>query len=276
MESPFRLRNPKAGTEFRRLGDFLALYHAARDQDAYWAGYWRGFDFGALQASPGFSALGELAGVFRQYLTPGFRVVEAGCGAGRVVAALKAEGLEVVGFERSALVVDAVRSGAGFLDVRRGDVENLDLDAESVEAYISLGVIEHNQLGPQKALEEAARVLVPGGVALVSVPYLNPQRNRHLERLREDDTSDLGFHQYYFGVQQLDQALAEAGFLVKDHFPYAIEGFLTREHAMFSRFWRSSLCRQRIKRPIRSRLAGAGIRLRWRFAHMLLAVGVRT
>ena len=269
------LRNPKPRTEFRRLDDRLALFHAADDQDRYWAEYWKNFDLQSLHSSPGLPALGELASVFGRYLAKGELVLEAGCGAGRVMAALIAEGFEVLGVERSAEVVAAVQQRASFLDVRRGDVEHLDLEDNSVGSYVSLGVVEHLVEGPNDALREAARVLRPGGIALVSVPYLNPLRAQHLQRLKTVSTPDLSFHQFYFSREQLNEHLERAGLVVRDYLPYAVEAFLVREHPVFSRFWRSVLCRERIKRVWRNWFPRAPRGIRWRYAHMLLGVAAK-
>lgn len=266
------LRNPKPRTEFRRLDDHLALFHAADDQDRYWAEYWKNFDFQSLHSSPGFPALGELASVFARYLVKGELVLEAGCGAGRVMAALIAEGFEVLGVERSAEVVAAVQQGASFLDVRRGDVAHLDLEDNSVGSYVSLGVVEHLVEGPDEALKEATRVLRPGGIAFVSVPFLNPLRAQHLQRLTAASSPGRSFHQFYFSREQLDEHLARAGLVVRDYLPYAVEAFLVREHPVFSRFWGSVLCRERIKSTFRGRFSSASLRTLWSYSHMLLTI----
>ncbi|MGB5173911.1 MAG: methyltransferase domain-containing protein, partial [Thermoanaerobaculia bacterium] len=224
------LRNPKPRTEFRLVGDRLALFHSADDHDRYWEEYWESFDYESLSASVGIPALGELASVFGQYLPRGELVLEAGCGAGRIMAALQAEGFKVLGVERSVNVVASVNRNAAFLNVRQGDVEHLDLEGGTVGSYVSLGVIEHSVNGPDGALREAARVLQPGGIAFVSVPFLNPLRARHLQHLSQAGTHDLSFHQFYFSREQLNQHLERAGFVVRDHLPYAVAAFMTREH----------------------------------------------
>jgi SAM-dependent methyltransferase len=135
-----------------------------------------------------------------------------------------------------------------------------------------LGVIEHFESGPQAALNEAARVLKPGRWAFVSVPYLNPLRARHLQGLGQAVSEDLTFHQFYFSREQLDAQLERAGFIVTEHLPYAVEGFLVREHPIFRRFWSSLICRERIKKTWRRRFALAPATIRRRYAHMILAV----
>jgi SAM-dependent methyltransferase len=192
------------------------------------------------------------------------------------MAAMAAEGFKVIGVERSEQVVAAVNAHADFLDVRHGDVEDLSLADGSIDAYVSLGVVEHFEDGPQTALAEAARVLKPGGWAFVSVPYLNPRRERILRGLGSPAVrEDLSFHQYYFSREEVDDSLSQAGLVVKDHLPYSVEAFLVREHPIFGAFWRSGLCRDRVKRILRPRFCAAGSRSRWSYGHMILAVAER-
>ena len=269
------IRTPKPQTEFRRLGDRLALFHAQDTQDRYWSDYWRDFDFDSLETSEGFASLGELGPIFEKHVHPGDRVLEAGCGAGRIMAACVSENFEVLGIEFSEDVVSAVRERASFLDVQQGDVEKLDLPDKSFDVYVSLGVVEHHFGGPELALEEAWRVLRRQGCILISVPFLIPLRARCLSNLsgRNKDSS-LSFHQYYFSQDQLGQALAATGFEVVDHLPYDVEAFLLGEHPLFSRFWVSALCRERVRSAFRQRFPQARPAIRSRFGHMLLAIGM--
>jgi SAM-dependent methyltransferase len=74
-----------------------------------------------------------------------------------------------------ALCRDANRAidGGSFV---QGDLLQLPLADHSVGSIISLGAVEHSPEGPSRALAEYARVLRPGGVAVVTVPYLGPAR----------------------------------------------------------------------------------------------------
>ena len=52
----------------------------------------------------------------------------------------------------------------------------IDSPDNQYDAYISIGVVEHRIDGPEPFLVEANRVLKPGGIAFISVPYVNPLR----------------------------------------------------------------------------------------------------
>lgn len=66
---------------------------------------------------------------------------------------------------------------AGEVDARL-DLTRLGLATGSVDAVVCVSVLEHvDDLGG--AVEELARVLVPGGVLVLTVPFLYPVHDRH-------------------------------------------------------------------------------------------------
>jgi SAM-dependent methyltransferase len=157
------------------------------------------------------------------------------------------------------------------LDVRIGDVRNLEFETGSIGCYLSVGVVEHFIDGPGLALKEARRVLHRDGIALISVPYLNPARKSHLENLRGGCSSEnRSFHQYYFSVEEFTVCLREAGLAVINTMPYAVEAFLVREQPLFSRFWRSSICRERVKIPLRRVFNNPPRWMRFNYGHMMM------
>ena len=56
------------------------------------------------------------------------------------------------------------------LEFLKGDVKKLPFENNSLGGYLSFGVVEHFIEGPQKPIEEAFRVLRPGGIAIISTP----------------------------------------------------------------------------------------------------------
>ena len=56
---------------------------------------------------------------------------------------------------------------------------------DTFDAYLSLGVIEHNVDGPQNAISEAFRVIKPGGHFFVSTPCNNIFRKIFNHPLRD-------------------------------------------------------------------------------------------
>ena len=159
--------------------------------------------------------LGEFFGEFVHWLPFNERVLEAGCGLGQLVLSLSVRGYEVEGVEWAESIVELVRDKHPQLPIQVGDVSKLDYPDEFFGAYISLGVVEHNREGPEDILLEAWRVLKPGGIALVSVPWFNPLRRLRATTIGYGDgVEGLEFYQFAFTEQEFSEILTNCGFEV--------------------------------------------------------------
>jgi SAM-dependent methyltransferase len=149
-------------------------------------------------------------------------MLEAGCGLGQYVLLFRERGRPAVGADWSLEALRAgVRAGAP-LSVM--DLRALAIATGAVATYLSLGVVEHDPDGPDAILEEAARVVPPGGRLLLSVPYWNGVRRLGTPYLRRQArrTRAAGgqFYQYAFTRRELGQRLAAHGFAVQAFHPY--------------------------------------------------------
>lgn len=108
-------------------------------------------------------------------IEPGATVVDLGCGLGADLAAFAtAVGPQgrVVGIDCDAHAIDeaaALLSDYANVDVRVGDVHELDLADGSVDRIHTDRVLQH-VASPEAAVGEAARVLRPGGMATFAEP----------------------------------------------------------------------------------------------------------
>jgi SAM-dependent methyltransferase len=109
-------------------------------------------------------------------------VLDAGCGDGALAAAAAAGPLHVVGLDAAAPMVRAAgRHGP----VLRADITALPVADASVDAVVSVHVLDHLDR-PAAALEEARRVLRPGGLFVAGTvaradspelaPFWSPER----------------------------------------------------------------------------------------------------
>jgi SAM-dependent methyltransferase len=100
-------------------------------------------------------------------------LLDAGMGAGRLLGELTSRGWTVSGIDASAEMVEAarrrIRDAADRFHV--GPIERLPFPDASFDVVTATGVLEYTLVTP--ALDEVARVLRPGGRAIVSYP--NPR-----------------------------------------------------------------------------------------------------
>lgn len=107
--------------------------------------------------------------MLRRLLTPVApgRALDVGCGSGGNTAVLRDLGWQVTGLEYSPTAVELARSRG--LNVVRGDATALPFDDASVDLVLSADMWEHVE-DHHAVARETARVLRPGGRALVAVP----------------------------------------------------------------------------------------------------------
>ena len=158
------------------------------------------------------SRLGTWGGLLQRYLPANGPVLEAGCGTGIWVRRLCRRGYDCIGLDFAVSSLVRSKAVCPSLGLAGGDVSALPFADGTLAGYVSFGVVEHFEHGPTRVLEEAARVLRTGGVALVSVPYENPHR-QELATLTKDQAlcHGLEFYQHYHRAQDLKHAFSSVG-----------------------------------------------------------------
>lgn len=102
-------------------------------------------------------------------LDPDVVVADLGCGTGQLTALLAPLVRQVIAVDNSADMLQAARrrlGGAGNVDIRLGSLEAVPIDSERVDIVV-MALVLHHLPDPARALAEAARVLEPGGRALI-------------------------------------------------------------------------------------------------------------
>ena len=100
-------------------------------------------------------------------LPAGARVLDVGCGTGFHVARMRERGFDVVGIEPGAELRRRARANNPGARIDDGDMEALELEDGSFDAVLAVEVIRHVP-HPAQAVAEAARVLRPGGMAIIT------------------------------------------------------------------------------------------------------------
>lgn len=154
---------------------------------------------------------------FEKYLQEEDRILEAGCGTSRFVLALLARGYKnIEGIDWGEQSILKAREIYPDLPIKVGDVTNINVKDGYYDGYISLGVMEHREDGPDDFLLEAQRILRPNGYAFISVPYINRVRSikRAMGFYHRRQSEKLSFYQYAYSKHEFQTILEKMGFIV--------------------------------------------------------------
>lgn len=152
-----------------------------------------------------------------RFVPRGGLVLEGGCGLAQNAWHLTRSGYRTVALDSVPRTLFEVRRNIPQVRPVRGDVRALPLPAASLDAYWSIGVIEHWYAGYREARDEMARVLRPGGHLFLTFPYMSPAR-RLRARLGSystwtgDSASLDSFYQFALDHRQVTARFEEAGF----------------------------------------------------------------
>jgi ArsR family transcriptional regulator len=140
-------------------------------------------------------------------LMPPMVIADLGAGEGAFALLLAQRAKKVVAVDTSAKMIEvgreqALRHGVENVEYRLGDMEELPIDSAAVDlVFFSQSL--HHALHPERAVEEAARILVPGG--RIVILDLVKHRFEEARELYADEW--LGF-----GETELEVMLEKTGF----------------------------------------------------------------
>ena len=199
----------------------MLTYYSTRAHEDFWTEHWGGHTVDELLAV---ARVSPLTALITAALPPAGLVLEAGCGLGQYVVLKRERGRSAAGADWSLDALRRCRAAAPGTPVAAMDLARLAIANAAVDAYVSLGVVEHDAAGPDRLLAEAARVLAPRGRLILSVPYWNGVRTLgtlHLRRQgRRIRAAGGDFYQYAFRRREVRAALEAHGFRVLSFHPY--------------------------------------------------------
>ena len=133
---------------------------------------------------------------FAARLAKGKKILDIACGEGYGAAALaKAGAAGILGVDVSAEACAHAASKYG-IEARVGDAQKIPAESRSFNLIVSFETIEH-LLQPELFVAECARVLAPGGTAVISTPNRDVYRQNvpnnpfHLKELSESEFSNM-------------------------------------------------------------------------------------
>lgn len=149
-------------------------------------------------------------------------ILEAGSGLSAPVITLRRLGYIVMGLDYAANALQISRRYDPTLPLLVGDVHALPHATNSLGGYLSFGVLEHFEHGMGQALAEAFRVLKPGGIMILTIPYPNVvyrliewRRKRSGQSVLNDDD----FYESRYNRESLCKNVTDAGFQLVEVLP---------------------------------------------------------
>jgi SAM-dependent methyltransferase len=165
-----------SNVEWRRWGDDDPFYGVAswsgRQRDG--ANPWTADDFYAL----GVSDWADFRDRWSRYGVNFGRVIEIGCGAGRLTRAIAANVASVIGVDVSEGMISVAKAHVPEPNVefRLGDGISLPVETATADGVFSAHVFQHlDSLDLARAnFAEIARILKPGGTMMIHLPIMVP------------------------------------------------------------------------------------------------------
>lgn len=261
---------------FFQHGPNLALYKQIGEHKDFWSEHWQASSIEQVHARAVSGSLEELEKPLLQYLPRNGPILEAGCGTGKYVWALQSRGFSVEGVDYSEETIKRILEVDQGANVRSGDIYAIDRPDGYYSGYLSIGVLEHNFSGPEEGLAEAYRVLKPGGMAFISVPFLNSPRKRKRRSLPEASAQVLNdgfrFYQDYVDVQGFSHLMESVGFSIIAQHPHLLLGGLIRDFSWGRWLNTHGFFFYRLRNLVVRFCAQAPLFLRSRYSHMMLFV----
>ncbi len=180
-----------------------------------WEDIWEGASVESELQTEAYARSQEIRRMYSPYLPKDGVILEAGSGLSAAVITLRRMGYNVIGLDYAVNALCVSRRYDPTLPLAAGDVHALPYADGSLAAYLSFGVLEHFEHGMGPALAEAYRVLRPGGVLVLTIPYPNVvhrlvawQRRRQKISVLNDDK----FYESTYTREALIQNVSGAGF----------------------------------------------------------------
>jgi SAM-dependent methyltransferase len=196
---------------WERQAERWAAWAREPDFDAYW--HWSGPPF------------------FELLPAPGRRTLELGCGEGRVTRDLKARGYEVIAVDAAPTLVRLAREADRAGEYRVADAAKLPFGGGSFDLVVAFNSLMDIDDMPG-AVEEAARVLEPGGRFCVCITHPMRDAGRFLSNTRD---ARFVIEGSYFGKRRFELCVTRGNLHVDFRgWAYPLEDYMRAfEHAGF-------------------------------------------
>jgi ubiquinone/menaquinone biosynthesis C-methylase UbiE len=148
------------------------------------------------------------------------RILEAGCGAGRILRYYHDRGYNIIGMDFIDIAIEKLKKIDPTLQVEVGDIKSLNYPDNSFKYILSFGLYHNLENGLEKAISETYRVLEKGGSVCASFRADNVQTrltdwlaNRRA-KINASDRKVLAFHKMNLTRNEFEKLFIRAGFTI--------------------------------------------------------------
>jgi SAM-dependent methyltransferase len=206
----------------------MRITHRSQNVKDYWKSRWEDIPADAPMHNPdvyplkyAMMAVNDKAG----------RILEAGCGAGRILRYYHDQGYDIVGMDYIQAAIDKLKAVDPSLHVETGDITSLSYMNESFKYVLAFGLYHNLEHGLNKSIDETYRVLESGGTVCASFRADNIQTRisdwladrKHKNRTK---ISAREFHKMNLTKREFSKLFSDAGFEIRAIHPVENMPFL--------------------------------------------------
>jgi ubiquinone/menaquinone biosynthesis C-methylase UbiE len=149
------------------------------------------------------------------------KILEAGCGAGRIVRHYHNNGYSILGMDFIPEAIEKLRVADPSLNVVVGDITNLDFPSESFDVVLAFGLYHNLEVHLEQAITETRRVLISGGILCASFRADNFQTrfsdwlsNKRSDKDKKSYNESKMFHKLNLSKNELVNLFSYFGFKI--------------------------------------------------------------
>lgn len=147
------------------------------------------------------------------------RILEAGCGAGRILRYFHDRGYDIVGIDFIDVAISKLAAADPGLKVEVGDITNLQFADGEFDYVLAFGLYHNIEDDLDRAVSETHRVLKPGGAVCASFRADNVQTRLTdwlADRRRSvKDNAARAFHKINLTRSEFEDLFTKAGFRIE-------------------------------------------------------------
>lgn len=151
---------------------------------------------------------------------PDGKILEAGCGAGRILRYFHERGHDILGMDFVPVAVEKLRAVDPSLQVEEGDITKLRYDDGTFRYVLAFGLYHNLEHGLERAVAETYRVLEAGGTVCASFRADNIQTRltdwlADAKKSRQASGGQRSFHKLNLTRREFESLFERAGFRIE-------------------------------------------------------------